>query len=70
MVEKKKSKKKSSLSTAVLMRPNLQLTSKKKLVETIDMICDAVPISREAINNDERFFGYDKAKDPLFYFNI
>ena len=28
------------------------------------MICDhAVPISREAINNDERFFGFDKASD-------
>jgi hypothetical protein len=63
-VEKKRPKKKSSLSTAVLMRPNSQLTSKKKLAETIALICDhAVPISREAINNDERFFGFDKASD-------
>jgi hypothetical protein len=60
-VEKKKFKKKSSVTTA--LRPNLQLTSKKKLVETIDMICDAVPISRDAIYADERFFGFDKASD-------
>jgi hypothetical protein len=61
-VEKKKSKKKSSVTTA--LRPNLQLTSKMKLIETIDLICDhAVPISREALNNDERFFGFDKASD-------
>jgi hypothetical protein len=65
VVEKKKKlkpKKKSSL-TAAALRPNLQLTSKKKLVETIDMICEAVPISREAAAKDERFFSFDKASD-------
>jgi hypothetical protein len=66
VVEKKKPKpkpkKKSSITT--LLRPNLQLASKKKLLEAIDLLCDhAVPISREALNNDERFFGFDKASD-------
>jgi hypothetical protein len=56
-----KTKKKKSSLTA--LRADLQLTSKKKVLETIDMICDATPISREAIDDDERFFSYDKASD-------
>jgi hypothetical protein len=66
-VEKKK-KKSPSTTNKILLRPNAQLTSKKKLLEAIDMICNALPISYTAKNGGtaddvERFFSYDKASD-------
>jgi hypothetical protein len=63
-VEKKKKKKSSSTTKKISLRPNALLTSKKKLLETIDMICDAIPISYTAKNgetaDEERFLAMIK----------
>jgi len=47
----------------LLLKSNSQLTSKKKVIEMIDIICDAVPISYAKSKDDDRFFSYDKASD-------
>lgn len=54
-------KKKVSIKGKRLPNSNTQLTSKRQLVETIDAIVNALPLTKAA--DEERFFGYDKESE-------